>query len=358
CLIVGSEIRQLSKSAFQEKRVDVHTKLMRRYKQVPEWWFICILIVNIAATVFACEYHIEQLQLPWWGVLLACAIAFFFTLPVGIITATTNQTPGLNIITEYIMGYLYPGRPVANMCFKVYGYISMSQALTFLQDFKLGHYMKIPPRTMFMAQVVGTLIAAFVYLGTAWWLMDSIPNICDTELLPAGSPWTCPDDHVFYGASVIWGLISPRRIFGDLGTYSAVNWFFLGGAIAPLLVWFAHKAFPGQNWILLINMPVLIGSTGQMPPATAVNYITWIFVGFLSGYVVYRYRRDWWERHNYLLSGALDAGLAFMAVLIYLCLGLENISLNWWGNDLDGCPLASCPTAKGIFVEGCPAVYT
>ncbi|KAL5211370.1 hypothetical protein ABZP36_022217 [Zizania latifolia] len=356
-LFHGSEIWQLSKSAFQEKRMDIHTKLMRRYKQVPEWWFVCILITNIAVTIFACEYYIEQLQLPWWGVLLACAIAFFFTLPIGIITATTNQTPGLNIITEYIMGYLYPGRPVANMCFKVYGYISMSQALTFLQDFKLGHYMKIPPRTMFMAQIVGTLIAALVYIGTAWWLMESIPNICNTELLPADSAWTCPGDHVFYDASVIWGLISPRRIFGELGTYSAVNWFFLGGAIAPVLVWFAHKAFPNQNWILLINMPVLIGATGQMPPATAVNYTTWILVGFLSGYVVYRYRRDWWERHNYLLSGALDAGLAFMAVLIYLCLGLENISLNWWGNDLDGCPLASCPTAKGIVVEGCP-VYT
>jgi OPT oligopeptide transporter protein len=52
------------------------------------------------------------------------------------------------------MGYLYPGHPVANMCFKVYGYISMKQALAFLQDFKLGHYMKIPPRTMFMAQVI------------------------------------------------------------------------------------------------------------------------------------------------------------------------------------------------------------
>ncbi|XP_039845248.1 oligopeptide transporter 7-like [Panicum virgatum] len=253
-LFHGSEIWQLSKSAFQDKKVDIHTKLMRRYKQVPEWWFICILIANIAITIFACEYYIEQLQLPWWGVLLACAIAFFFTLPIGIITATTNQTPGLNIITEYIMGYLYPGRPVANMCFKVYGYISMSQALTFLQDFKLGHYMKIPPRTMFMAQVVGTLIAAFVYIGTAWWLMDTIPYICNTELLPPDSPWTCPGDHVFYDASVIWGLISPRRIFGDLGTYSAVNWFFLGGAIAPLLVWLAHKAFPGQSWILLINM--------------------------------------------------------------------------------------------------------
>ncbi|KAM0846307.1 hypothetical protein ACQ4PT_055749 [Festuca glaucescens] len=356
-LFHGSEILKLSKSAFQEKRVDIHTKLMRRYKQVPEWWFICILIANIVITIFACEYYIEKLQLPWWGVLLACAIAFFFTLPIGIITATTNQTPGLNIITEYIIGYLYPGRPVANMCFKVYGFISMKQALEFLQDFKLGHYMKIPPRIMFMAQVVGTLIAAFVYLGTAWWLMDTIPNICNIELLTADSPWTCPADHVFYDASVIWGLIGPRRIFGDLGTYSAVNWFFLGGAIAPLLVWLAHKAFPGQKWILLINMPVMIAATNQMPPATAVNYSAWILVGFLSGYVVYKYRRDWWERHNYLLSAALDAGLAFMAVLIYLCLGLENINLKWWGNELDGCPLASCPTAKGIVVKGCPVYH-
>uniref|UniRef100_A0A0E0PSW4 Oligopeptide transporter n=1 Tax=Oryza rufipogon TaxID=4529 RepID=A0A0E0PSW4_ORYRU len=305
---------------------------------------------------FAC-LTATVVHLPWWGVLLACALAIFFTLPIGIVTATTNQTPGLNIITEYIMGYLYPGRPVANMCFKVYGYIGPQQALAFLQDFKLGHYMKIPPRTMFMAQVVGTLIAAFVYLGTAWWLMDTIPNICNTELLPPGSPWTCPYDHLFYDASVIWGLIGPRRIFGDLGTYSAVNWFFLGGAIAPLLVWFAHKAFPGQKWILLVNMPVLIAGISQMPPATSVNYTAWIFVAFLSGYVVYKYRRDWWERHNYLLSGALDAGLAFMAVLLYLCLGLEKISLNWWGNDLDGCPLASCPIAEGVSSGKCIAKF-
>ena len=66
---------------------------------------------------------------------------------------SAQQQPGLNIITEYVIGYMYPERPVANMCFKVYGYISMSQALTFLADFKLGHYMKIPPRAMFMAQV-------------------------------------------------------------------------------------------------------------------------------------------------------------------------------------------------------------
>ncbi|XP_042019223.1 oligopeptide transporter 7-like isoform X1 [Salvia splendens] len=352
-LFHGREIWEQSKSSFNEKEKDIHTKLMSKYRQVPEWWFWCILVGNVALTIFACEYYNEQLQLPWWGVILACVIAIFFTLPIGIITAITNQTPGLNIITEYIIGYIYPGYPVANMCFKVYGYISMTQAITFLQDFKLGHYMKIPPRTMFMAQVVGTLIAAVVYLTTAWWLMESIPGICDQS---ADSVWTCPGDHVFYDASVVWGLIGPRKMFGDQGLYGAVNWFFLGGAVAPVMVWAASKAFPGQEWIRLVNMPILIGACGQMPPATAVNYTSWIILGFLSGFVVFRYRPVMWQRYNYVLSGALDAGLAFMGVLLYLCLGVEDVGIEWWGNNLDGCPYASCPTAPGVMVQGCPVV--
>ena len=63
------------------------------------------------------------------------------------------QTPRLNAITEYMVGLIYPGRPIANVSFKVYGYMSMNQAVSFLNDFKLGHYMKIPPRSMFLVQV-------------------------------------------------------------------------------------------------------------------------------------------------------------------------------------------------------------
>jgi hypothetical protein len=51
------------------------------------------------------------------------------------------------------MGLIRPGYPIANVCFKVYGYMSMSQAVAFLLDFKLGHYMKIPPKSMFLVQV-------------------------------------------------------------------------------------------------------------------------------------------------------------------------------------------------------------
>ncbi|KAK6938052.1 Oligopeptide transporter, OPT superfamily [Dillenia turbinata] len=320
---------------------DIHTKLMKKYEDIPSWGFHLLLVLSLV-------------QMPWWGLLFAAALAATFTLPIIIITATTNQTPGLNIITEYLTGVILPGRPIANVYFKTYGYISMSQAVSFLNDFKLGHYMKIPPRSMFLVQFIGTIIAGTVNISVAWWLLTTAENICQDLLLPPNSPWTCPGDRVFFDASVIWGLVGPRRIFGELGNYPALNWFFLGGAIGPILVWLIHRAFPKQKWILLINLPVLLGSTAAMPPATNLNFISWISVGTVFNFFVFRYRKLWWQRYNYVLSAALDAGLAFMGVLLYFSLSIQNISLNWWGANGEQCNLATCPTAKGIAVDDCP----
>jgi hypothetical protein len=55
--------------------------------------------------------------------------------------------------------YMLPGRPIAMMLFKTYGYITMRQALAFAQDLKLGWYLKVPPKTMFMCQLVGKHLA-------------------------------------------------------------------------------------------------------------------------------------------------------------------------------------------------------
>lgn len=202
------------------------------------------------------------------------------------------------------------------------------------------------------------MISVAVYTGTAWWLMDAIPHLCDTSMLPKDSAWTCPSDRTFYTASIIWGLIGPRRIFGNLGHYSMLNWFFLGGAIAPILVWLAAKKYPSKKWIKMIHLPVMLGATAMIPPASAVNYTSWIIVAFLSGFVVFRHRPKWWERYNYLLSGGLDAGTAFMTIIIFFGLGYKkSIEFEWfWGHDSDSywCPLASCPTAKGVVMDGCP----
>ncbi|XP_057503000.1 oligopeptide transporter 4-like [Actinidia eriantha] len=352
-LFYGREIYERFRASYKGKD-DIHTRLMRKYKDIPSWWFYVLLGVTIAVSLVLCIFLNNQVQMPWWGLLFASVIAFIFTLPISVITATTNQTPGLNIITEYVMGIIYPGRPIANVCFKTYGYMSMAQAVSFLNDFKLGHYMKIPPRSMFLVQFIGTIVAGTVNILVAWWLLISIENICHDDLLPPDSPWTCPGDRVFFDASVIWGLVGPKRIFGRLGNYSSMNWFFLGGAMGPVFVWLFHKAFPKQSWIPLINLPVLMGATAYMPPATAVNYNSWILFGTIFNFFIFRYQKKWWQRYNYVLSAALDAGVAFMAVLLYFSVGIEKKQLNWWGTNGEHCDLATCPTAKGIVVDGCP----
>ena len=68
------------------------------------------------------------------------------------------------MITELVIGYIYPGKPLANVAFKTYGYISMVQALSFVNDFKLGHYMKIPPRSMFIVQASELVPVKFIWI--------------------------------------------------------------------------------------------------------------------------------------------------------------------------------------------------
>ncbi|RCV35193.1 hypothetical protein SETIT_7G220900v2 [Setaria italica] len=351
-LFYGKEIYQRFRESYRGKP-DVHTRMMRRYDDIPNWWFYVLLALTMAVAMVLCTVFKDEVQLPWWGLLFACAIAFIFTLPISVITATTNTTPGLNVITEYTLGLIMPGKPIANVCFKVYGYMSMNQSVSFLNDFKLGHYMKVPPRSMFLVQLIGTVVAGTVNTIVAWWLLTTVPHICEKALLPEGSPWTCPGDHVFFDASVIWGLVGPRRIFGPLGYYNALNWCFLGGLVCPLFVWLLARALPGHAWwISLVNLPVILGATANMPPASTLNYTAWCFVGTVFNFFVFRYRKGWWKRYNYVLSAALDAGVAIMGVVIYFA--LSGHPLDWWGSRGEHCDLATCPTARGVQVDGCP----
>ncbi|XP_076949756.1 oligopeptide transporter 2-like [Bidens hawaiensis] len=354
-LFNGREIMNQYRASTNGK-IDIHTKLMRKYKDIPNWWFHLLVVASFLLSLMLCLFMKDQIQMPWWGLILSCVLASGFTLPISVITATTNQTPGLNIITEYLMGVIYPGRPIANVTFKTYGYISMAQAVSFLNDFKLGHYMKIPPRSMFLVQFIGTMIAGTINISVAWWLLTSVENICQDQLLPPDSPWTCPGDRVFFDASVIWGLVGPKRIFGSLGPYSALNWFFLGGFLGPIFVYMLHKAFPNKKWIKLINLPVILGSCAAMPPATTLNFNSWVFVGTIFNLFVLKYRKKWWQKYNYVLSAALDAGLAFMGIVIYFSLTMTDTSIDWWGTEGEHCPLATCPTAKGVAVDGCPSI--
>lgn len=44
------------------------------------------------------------------------------------------------------------------MYFKTLGYNTLSQAGTMASDLKIGHYLKVPPRAIFINQMLGTLV--------------------------------------------------------------------------------------------------------------------------------------------------------------------------------------------------------
>ncbi|KAI5414444.1 oligopeptide transporter 3 [Lathyrus oleraceus] len=353
-LFNGRDILRQSRTAMSNVKLDVHGRLMKAYKTVPEWWFLILLFGSMALSIIMSLVWKVDVQLPWWGMLFAFALAFVVTLPIGVIQATTNQQPGYDIIAQFMIGYILPGKPIANLLFKIYGRISTVHALSFLSDLKLGHYMKIPPRCMYTAQLVGTLVAGVVNLAVAWWMLDSIKDICMDDKAHHDSPWTCPKYRVTFDASVIWGLIGPRRLFGPGGLYRNLVWLFLIGAVLPVPVWVFSKIYPDKKWIPLINIPVISYGFAGMPPATPTNIASWLLTGMIFNFFVFRFHKRWWQKYNYVLSAALDAGTAFMGVLIFFVLQNAGHSLKWWGTELDHCPLATCPTARGVIVDGCP----
>ncbi|KAJ1934285.1 hypothetical protein EC988_008856, partial [Linderina pennispora] len=192
---------------------DIHMKLMRRYPEVPLWYFATIFVSMTALAVVVCEVFG---LLPWTWVLLAVCLPLTFTLPSGIVQAISNRHVRINLISELMIGYGRPGDPIGNATFKIYSYMAMSQALSLISDQKLGHYMKVPPRHMFWAQVVGTIIASTVQLATAYWVMHTVDDLCTQE----GYPWTCRNANAFFSATIIWGLVGPERMFGNGSSYS------------------------------------------------------------------------------------------------------------------------------------------
>ncbi|KAI7901668.1 OPT family small oligopeptide transporter [Cokeromyces recurvatus] len=330
-------IRQFKASRTEDE--DIHRKLMRAYPEVPFWWYAFIFFGSLGVS-FGVIYGWPEIKLPWWGFLLAVAIPMIFTLPIGIIQAVTNQQPGLNIITELVIGYALPGRPIANVTFKTYGYISMAQCLTFVGDLKLGHYTKVPPRAMFWVQIVGTAIAGVINLATAKWLMATVENICT----PEAYPFTCPSAHTFYSASIIWGTIGPGKMFGGVSPYASMNWFFLIGFLLPIPFWYLSKRYPNSLW-KYVHLPLIFNATGMMPPAVPLNFSMWCALGFISMYWLRKYRHNWWIKYNYLTSAAFDSGCAIAALIIWGIVQGSGYTPNWWGNggdvSFDHCPLSS-----------------
>ena len=332
---------------------DIHARLMSVYKEVPHWWYLTIFGLrhlfillkkdadSLSVTMFVfgvVVIEVWETDLPVWGLVLAllicafclvlhhCALssrvshslslAFVYTLPLSVIMATTGQQIGLNVVTELIIGYALPGRPIAMMLFKTWGYTATNQAIAFMNDLKLAHYMKVAHRPIFFCQVVATIVAGTVQLGVQSWMFSNIEGLCDAD---QKDDFICLFTTTFGNASLLvsklvvlartfcipwlkdvvlqWGVIGPRRLLSHGQLYYGLVFFFLVGVLAPLFQWILHKKF-GIGFLKYINFPAAFYSASHIPPATPVNYTLFVFICFIFNYIIRRRHFDWWAKYN------------------------------------------------------------
>ncbi|RMY11651.1 hypothetical protein D0868_03021 [Hortaea werneckii] len=272
-----SELWSRFRLARKKEPNDVHMRLMSKYHEAPQWWYAALFVLGMAfglATVLG-----YSSQLPWWA------------------------------ISPYLAGFMIPGKPIGVMIFKVYSTIVLGQAQTYSQDLKLAHYMKVPPRITFWAQVVMTLWASIVQIAVMNWTLGSIDGVCSAE---QPSHFTCPNGRTFFSSSITWGVIGPQRMFGPGSIYASFNYFWLLGALLPVAFFVLNRVFP-HRCLRFLHAPA--------------------FIGLLFNYWIRKRWNGWWSTYNYITAAALDSGLIIATLVIFFAITLPEVTVpQWWGN--------------------------
>lgn len=86
-------------------------------------WYLIMFITMLALSFVVILFW--DTHFTWWAMILCTALPCLFIIPIGIIYATTNISIGLNVLTEFVVGYMAPGQPLAMMMFKSYGMLTV-----------------------------------------------------------------------------------------------------------------------------------------------------------------------------------------------------------------------------------------
>jgi hypothetical protein len=89
---------------------------------------------------------------------------------------------------------------------------------------------------------------------------------------------------------VIFGLIGPQRIFSTGSLYGSLQYFWLAGALVPIIIYLIAGTFP-RSKARYVSAPILFSGMGQLPPAIPLSYLSWSLVEFaFQKFIQNRYR--------------------------------------------------------------------
>ncbi|KAH3666328.1 hypothetical protein OGAPHI_004517 [Ogataea philodendri] len=302
---------------------DPHSRLMSKYKEVPQWMFVVVMLMALVFAIVCVEVY--PANTPVWGIFLVLAINVVFVMPLCVIYAVTGYYFTLQVFVELIVGYAIPGNGDALMFLQALGYNITGQAQQYIYDQKIAHYAKVPPRAVFRGQFIGTIFQIIISLVVINWEINHVEGIC-TDDQP--NNFSCPSETSYYSSSVFWGVIGPKRVFNKL--YPVLPWCFLIGFGIALICLVIRKYYHRQTqWF---QPAVIIGGFLNYAPYNLSYFLPGLYVCYAFNHVVKKRYQAWWEKYNYILASALDAGVAFGGIIIFFAVQYHEKDINWWGN--------------------------
>lgn len=354
-LFYGSSVIKTLKHTRAGTLQDPHYQAMRKYKEVPFWWYGLVFSLSILAGVIVNAKGTTTL--PVWGLFVALALGFFIAPFSAILLGLFGNSVATNGLSKMVAGIVHPGSPLANLWFAAFSHQIVVLGLNLSNWLKIGQYTKVPHRVLFLAQMYASLLGAFF----SYVIMATIVSREKPLLLNANQgdhTWSAAHIGGVNTASITWAMA--RDVYSLKGPYGIVPLGLLIGAGAPLLHFFVIKALKrfkekkGRNTGVHnrnavspsrfpIAAPIIIAYSGAYHSGITSQMMSTILVGVLSQYVMRTRRARWFNRWNYLLGAALDGGSETMIfVLSFAVLGAGGKAVRfprWFGNldqDEDG----------------------
>ncbi|KAH9855640.1 OPT oligopeptide transporter [Lenzites betulinus] len=315
---------------------DPHFQAMKKYQEVPQWWYMALFAASLAIGI-GCSYNHGEWLLPAWSVILFTFVSCVIAICIGFIAATTGFQIQIKFAMNILAAFVHPGKPVAVMYVNLYGNSTAYQTLAMLQDLKLGQYVKIPPRATFAAQMAGSIIGSiFNYT-----MMISIVNNNREALIdPIGTRiWSGWIIQGYNSSSIAMGALG-KELFAYGKPYYLVAFAIFIGLAFPIPFWLVHKFSPRGSLIgrsaEFVITPIVALYVGYLPYSVNGQWWTCLVLGYASQVWARKHRPKWFKKYNYLTSAALDGGSqVILFILSFAVFGASGNAVafpNWWGN--------------------------
>ncbi|EED14685.1 oligopeptide transporter, putative [Talaromyces stipitatus ATCC 10500] len=323
-----------------------HAHMVKNYKETPSWWYIAVLVISFVLGLVVVIK--ENITLPVWAYIISLILGMVIGPFSAILYARFGNGIATNNLSKLVGGLLVPGRPVGNMYFAAWSHNVITNTVNLCNDLKMGEYLKIPPRIMFITQIYGTVLGSFVNYAVMISIVTS-----NHDILVDGNgdaSWSGATVQGYNTNAASWALA--KYLYKSGTTYSIVPIGLAIGAGAVVIHRVVVHFLPKIRGFSLaeFNFPQFIQYAGYIPynsPQTCV-----IFNQLASGVFVQYYLRNYHPRifrdYSYLVTGAFDgASLLVLFILSFAVFGAGGPSVPfpaWWGNNING-NYDFCPTS-------------